>query len=69
MQNGERFGVSFSSTLDPHLDAVLVQIQDERHTIAEISDTCRFYGIKAHVIESDRLVGTVTPDGNFTASA
>jgi hypothetical protein len=65
MHTAQKFQAEFSSTHDPDTDSVLVLIEDNLQTLADITETCRHYRVQARVVEGEKVVGTVDADGTW----
>ena len=58
----------YGSTDDTDLDAETTLLEDSPQTFEQIKATCRKYSVLARVIRDGKLIGEVTPTGEYLAS-
>jgi hypothetical protein len=68
MSEIEHFAVDFKSSDDGEIDAILIRLEDDAHTLEDVQVACKQYGVRARLFRGaePEFVGWVEKDGTFS---
>ena len=67
MSEIEHFHVDFKSSDNADIDAILIRLEDDAHTLEDVRVACKQYGVRARLFrDGEEFVGWVEKDGTFS---
>jgi hypothetical protein len=64
-EESDHFDVEFRSTDDAEIDALLILLEDQTHTLEEAQRLCKKFRVRARLMRGRDVHGWVDPDGAF----